>query len=1033
VGEDPPGRFSSRAAMASASARHCRDQLESYGVAKENVRLFGQQNPKPELQEYLTLNDLRRKNLPAPDGVAEHQGRPVLYFVDEQRLTQDTSKPKQTLFDDDAIELPVIFRQLACRGERSYLARVQFGKILVAPVSVSDKEPNWQEYSPDSIEGRSLFSRLAYGINEGEDFAAGDVVFDRLFTLLKHVANKIAKNERLRPDALSLVGRALFFRFLRDRGVLDNYPVKNIAPRALDWTDCFRDPANASDTCKWLDKTFNGDFLSLTDNGSEKFFERVGRLTGGGIFHDLSAVVRGHQPAGNFYQPLLNWDWPSFDFAHIPVGLLSQVYEAFSWEWTPKDAKDTSQRYTPRNIAVTLLDELFDKFPRFDSCRVLDPACGAGVFLVLAFRRIYLELWRKSKSKERPGTGVIRRILDNQLVGLDISEAALKLSALSLYLTAIELDPQPQPPDKLRFKNLRGHVLHNVREAGARKDGPALGSLSPHLKKKFDQNFDIVVSNPPWTSLDDRLGDRFARATRAIVARIDKAAGKSYQVPDNNPDLPFLWKSTEWCKEVGRVGMALPARLLLKTEAIPSAARTKLFDLLQIDGIINGTNLADTPVWPEMNQPWILLFATNKRPAPGHSTFFVTLPLDLSVNKAGAFRIDSKSTYPVQSSEAMEKPWLWKSLSIGTALDVDIVEKMRAVDAPPLHQYWEDTVGKNREGKGYQIAETQEGQSDSSFLVGLPNLDTSAPFRFVVDSAQLPKFTRKELWRPRKSTIYDPPLALVRQSPGEDREAGRALLAFERLAYHEVFNGYSAAGHENGEELVRYLHLFVHSDIWQYYLLATSPEFGAERRRARKSDLDKCPFIPFENLRPDQHRKMLSLSEGLSGGSPQWLAIDAFFAELYGLSDEDLDVVRDTLEVALPYDTARQRACAPPTTNDSKEFRKTLSAVLTPFVAEYGTLTVESVQLAPQQPREGLPFGVLVLSSNGRPDVQAIREGVLAQVLELADKTGATQVVLQNSPNLVVGIYNQYRYWTPSRATLLAADIVRYHLDVISG
>src|SRR3954469_19649423 len=105
--------------MPATSANRLRDELKGYGVAKDNVRIFGKENPKPDLQDYLTLNALRRKNRPAPDGVAEYQGRPVLYFIDEQRLSK--TKPKQDLFDDEPDQLPIIFRQLACRGERVYL------------------------------------------------------------------------------------------------------------------------------------------------------------------------------------------------------------------------------------------------------------------------------------------------------------------------------------------------------------------------------------------------------------------------------------------------------------------------------------------------------------------------------------------------------------------------------------------------------------------------------------------------------------------------------------------------------------------------------------------------------------------------------------------------------------------------------------------------------------------------------------------------------------------------------------------------
>jgi N-6 DNA Methylase len=422
--------------MSSTSANRLREELKGYGVAPENIHLFGQENPKPDLQDYLTLNTLRRKNMAAPDGVAEFQGRPVLYFVDEQRLTRVPPQSEGFHFpgQDEPNELGIIFSQIACRGERAYLARIEFGRLRVAPVSPTDRKPNWVEYTPGSAAGRCLFSRLAFGFTEGDDFAAGDAVFDRLFSLLKHAANRIARNENLRPDALSLVGRALFFRFLQDRGVLKDYPTELIASQAHEWTDCFLNPKNASDTCAWLDKTFNSDFLPLTDNGDEAFFRRISELTDGKVFGDLSAVVRGHKPLGGVYQPLLKWNWQTFDFAHIPVGLLSQVYEAFCWEWMPKEAKKSSQHYTPRNIAVTLVDEVFEGLPDAVNCRALDPACGAGVFLVLAFRRLYLERWKRAKNKKRPRTDDIRGILENQLVGLDISEEALTLAALSLYL-----------------------------------------------------------------------------------------------------------------------------------------------------------------------------------------------------------------------------------------------------------------------------------------------------------------------------------------------------------------------------------------------------------------------------------------------------------------------------------------------------------------------------------------------------------------------------------------------------------------------
>jgi hypothetical protein len=43
-----------------------------------------------------------------------------------------------------------------------------------------------------------------------------------------------------------------------------------------------------------------------------------------------------------------------------------------------------------------------------------------------------------------------------------------------LYLVSIELDPEPQPVDKLRFDDLRGKVLYRV---GSDTNKPALSAV----------------------------------------------------------------------------------------------------------------------------------------------------------------------------------------------------------------------------------------------------------------------------------------------------------------------------------------------------------------------------------------------------------------------------------------------------------------------------------------------------------------------------------------------------------------------------
>ena len=63
---------------------------------------------------------------------------------------------------------------------------------------------------------------------------------------------------------------------------------------------------------------------------------------------------------------------------------------------------------------------------------ILDPAVGGGIFLLSAFRELVAEHWRADG--KRPDTDMLRRILYEQMVGFDVNEAALRFSALGLYL-----------------------------------------------------------------------------------------------------------------------------------------------------------------------------------------------------------------------------------------------------------------------------------------------------------------------------------------------------------------------------------------------------------------------------------------------------------------------------------------------------------------------------------------------------------------------------------------------------------------------
>jgi SAM-dependent methyltransferase len=1019
-------------------------ELQKYGISSGSIQTFGT-TPIPEMLDYLDLIEPRKQEALLPDGVAESQGQPLLFFVDESHLAV-TATEQET-------NLKKLRRTIACRGERAYLARILPGEIKVVPVRLDERTPNWQTYHEGTAEAETFFSRLALGQYDGlGEPASPDQVFKTIFELLKQGADRLAGRIG-RSDVLSLVGRALFFRFLQDRQVIKEQHLNVIAPRASSLTACFDTPEDAAATCAWLDRTFNGHFLHLSSGGGTSFFEEIATKTQGEVFQVLTAILCADQPTGSeHYQGRFNWG--DFEFAHIPVGLLSQVYEKFIWKWAGREAKETSVYYTPRNIAAMLVNEAFDQLPDAYQACVLDPACGAGVFLVLAFRRLYRERWKATG--HRPDTKAIRAILEKQLRGFDISESALKLSALSLYLTAIELDPEPVPPEKLIFRDLQNEVLFNCRPANSPEEGISIGSLGPHLSSRFHGKFDLILSNPPWTSLarkpdgedekqdeeDEKkrkqLAEEFTNVSRDVIrTRGGDAWADAYQNPDSAPDLPFVWKSAQWCKPGGRIAMALPGRILFKQEAVPAKARDTLFQLLEVTGIINGSNLSDTKVWPDMQQPFMLMFARNRRPRADHVIRFITPHYDAALNRRGQLRIDSKSAEPLELAATTEVPWIWKALAIGTALDFDVVRKLSTAGGRPLKAYWEDL--KLKSGTGYQIKPNQNrprtltrkaDQEDASDLHGLPDLASTELFDFVVNPNLLQEFLHPTAFRPRERDLYRRPLVLVKESPGTERETGRALLSHVDVAFNESFHGYSGWSHPEGETLVRYVHLLVHSNLWMHYALLTSPKLGAERRRFYKSDLDDFPIVPLEKVSEHQKRDISSLSKRLeSADKTVFPEIDAFFGSLYGLNTVDIEVIEDTLRVCLPYKKSRDRACERPGNPDRQAFCQKLESLLFPFFKVIGKRPEVMLAKLNEDLDSQAPFSVLTISVRGQQGLTP-SDSVTKRVFQLASKTGATRIIQEQERALVIGILNQYRYWTLSRARLLAAEILRRHTAV---
>ena len=1046
--------------LLSVSDQLLADLVSAFGCPSI-VSLRDNQKQMPDHVSYLDLlsEQVQREAVRLPDAVAEFQGKPVMYLIDAK-----SGEP-------DFAERVNLQQRLANRGDHAVLAIVRPGELVLYPLNLNRKTLN------DNGLGTTvriadpgapfLFHQIATGTLtdlKGQP-KASDPVFEEISVLLDKAVNELVLTKKLDGLAvLSMTGRALFFRFLVDRQIVTDDLINEICPAAKGDPKAYRlqrvfsTHDRAAQTSNWLDVTFNGDLLPLIDplplDASEAkrtkayadVYKNAGDQSDNCIFQNLEAILRGWENVEGIQQPLLTGiDWHQLNFRHIPIGVLSQVYENFSHRVDEMDSKARSVHYTPRTLAKLLVDEALAGLETpAHQAKILDPTCGAGVFLVLALRELVRHRWAADKQRlgdnvRRPSKQVIESILHNQIRGFDVSESALRLAALGLYITVIELNEITTPPSAHHAtKALQGLVLFDQRTAEERtKTGFVLGSLGEAVDdRKFNGVFDVVVGNPPWSVVNDkersgpldRVGTEVAR--RVLKARGLDDVAVAYSNPGGVPDVPFLWRAAEWARLGGVLAFALDARFILKQTETGIRTRNAWFQAMQVSGILNGSDLEKTPVWGGHDQPWILLWSKNARPDLETQAFHLATPVrEDELAQRGEFRLDYQSAYQITAQSVLDSPWLCKALAIGSTLDVQVMEKLcRIANKRSIGSFWQSDDPASCRGldiKPFKPRKCPDWLIDLEVFDGaesdLLNYGTYPTYR-ERHGAQEPNNTRAE-------SNFRSPVICIRRGPGETRDSSKShRLPQREMAFSKNFFGYTAHWHEDSGLLCALLHVIAHSQLFQHFSFMRSAQMGARKRILDKSDIDSFPFPNIDELTKEQREETVLLANMLDAqGEKDWNTLDAFVGGLFDLSKAEQQVVADTVTFNGPYAVMRKQAMQAVPADEAATFVRTLEQAIQPFFEAVG-----------QKVRAGLvprlegdwqqPWAFVTLLLDG--DTWAPSGTLITSIVGEASASAASRLVMPlPKGGLIIGLLNKRRFWTRSRARLCALHIAEEYLE----
>lgn len=885
-------------------------------------------------------------------------------------------------------------RRIAFRGDAEWVGVLRPGSLDLYEASLESREE--QPEARRFPAGPFLMPSIVH--LKGSDRPG---IRKALVLLLRRSIDAISAAKVPERDALSLVGRALFWRFLIDRGLLEGMNPYHVCPGAKSWESCMDNKANALTTFAWLESTFNGGFLPFTT-------PRVAASLRAEIYSGAIGNIAHAATADGQLQLRIPNDWREINFAHVPVGLLSEVYEAYSHSLQSEKAKTESIFYTPKHIAEFVVAETLGAVDSMPRPRVLDPAAGAGVFLVAAFRYLVAREWERTGVQ--PSRSYVRRVLNTQLVGFDINEDALGLCELSLYLTAIELDPdeRPRPLALLKFQSLRNSVLF------VQPGGIAEGSLGP-VAERFRAFVDAVVGNPPWTAkVPAFVKKHWVRNTSSDVLSLLGDRAEKFDFPDTNPDLPFVYRAMEWLRPDGVLGLVTHARWLFSQSAPGLNARRDLLSVLTVTGILNGAALRRSGVWPNVKHPFCLLFASNRKPSPDAVLQFVSPQLQVSPDAAHRqLQVDWQDGEELAASEIVSQPWTLKVRFRGSSFDESVLEAVHRRGIA-LGLYLE-TIGTELRN-GYQIGGDARAHQSAEHLLGLPDIHGVRP-GFVVNLSELDIFSRREILYPRGREVYKGPLLLILESMRVDASMPRSTLSFSDVAFDERYDGASFLGISDGLDQAAYLQVVIQSSLFTHSLLFLDGQYGVEREVVHKKTIERVPVIPWQELSLPQRRYSTRISARLhAGATVDVLAdIDKFVFDLFGLSDVQRQTVLDTVKVALPTTEAKIESTRLTDARERLEFCEICASELSDIL-DRPVLIREVLQDCASPWRFMLVTAVGAASETTLPD--------LATVALAAGDASVSLVTIHVARGvLMVFLLDQFRFWTQTRARLLAAAL----------
>lgn len=708
---------------------------------------------------------------------------------------------------------------------------------------------------------------------------------------LSTVVELLMKAGLTKEQAQLLLGKCIFVSYLEHRAIVgDKYRQHHNLGILLDLLTQ-ADGRGLNKLFQQLKRDFNGDLLEI-EGGANIGWQA---LDSKALNLLAQFLLQTHIRDG---QRSL---WP-YDFKYIPVELISGIYESFLGDLQ----RDSGAFYTPRHLASLAVDEAFRGIEVPWEQVVLDGACGSGILLTSAYRRM---LGAKRAAQGNDLTYAQRRhILLTGIRGSDISLAACKVTIFSLYLALLE---DLTPADILQLQEDQDVKLPALIGTIIAKENAADFFATDNIVAR-PASATIVISNPPWfepsnierKSYEHWWKERFGQP-----------------LPRRQIALAFARRATDALVPGGRLCLILPASTLAASGAYQylrgwfgELAPERIYNLadmffLLFDGavhpatIVTGVRRTDEAVGT----------------IPPRECFDYFVPkgdVSLAFGRLTVHSSDRKRlpTHTVCDDSEVLRTYFW-----GNELDESLIARLRIYGT--LRDHAQGNNPRFIVCKGFHLTDNTKSAISSNPLKQYRFLNTGfkdnayPKNRFFIAESDLSAFpesvTSVADYGSKSGQAFQGARVIFPDGANRKTLEVRACYTDLPCCFSQTVG--AIVDREHDAELMQFLAAYLRSKLVSYLLFYTTFSLSMERPHVKLREIESLPFLlpshhPEPELATSIIEKVVDLlapyQQDFHPENQQWLAtreqVDNLIFSYFGLNDNERQVVRDTCQYYIP-------------------------------------------------------------------------------------------------------------------------------------